>query len=268
MKYLFNLVFLFVVFVSNVLADQTATLTWSPNKEADLNGYNIYRSCTPIRNYKIIATVRKDVTVYKDTTIPDTCGNIYYKVSAFDTSKNESQFSEYATKSIVIVPPPPVLAVVKDLAAKPVDFSTVELSFSDISTNALGILNYDIRILAGTSMSWPSAKPAVSGSCKSPFVGLITIAKRTCTISGLLPETTYVVQLIPFFGVMNQGADYKDFSNVALVTTLAKPKVFTSIELKDNVLSFDYDISTCSSVTKSTIYKSATQKTIIMTCVK
>jgi hypothetical protein len=67
---------------------------------------------------------------------------------------------------------------------------------------------------------------------------------------------------------MNQGADYKDFSNVALVTTLAKPKVFTSIELKDNVLSFDYDISTCSSVTKSTIYKSATQKTIIMTCVK
>lgn len=271
MKYLFNLVFLFAVSVSIVHADQTATLTWSPNKEADLNGYNVYRSCTPVRNYKVIATVGKDVTVYKDTTIPDTCGNIYYKVSAFDTSKNESQLSEYATKAIVIVPPPPplpTLGVVNDLAAKPIDFSSIEVSFSDISTNALGILNYDIRILAGTSMAWSSAKSAVSGTCKSPFVGLVTIVKRTCTISGLLPGTAYVVQLIPFFGTMNNGASYKDFSNVASVTTLEKPKVFTNIILNDSKLSFDYDISTCSSVTKSTIYKNATQKTIIMTCVK
>jgi hypothetical protein len=117
-------------------------------------------------------------------------------------------------------------------------------------------------------MAWPSAKSAVSGSCKAPFVGLVTIVKRTCTISGLLPGTAYVVQLIPFFGTMNQGASYKDFSNVASVTTLEKPKVFTNIELKDNVLSFDYDISMCSTVSKSTIYKSATQKTIKMTCVK
>lgn len=105
MKYLFNLVFLFALLVSNVYADQTVTLTWSPNKEADLNGYNIYRSCTPIRNYKVIATVGKDTTTYKDTTIPDTCSNVYYKVSAFDNSNNESKLSEYATKSIVIVPP-------------------------------------------------------------------------------------------------------------------------------------------------------------------
>lgn len=267
MKYLFILAFLITLFTSNVYADQTATLTWSPNKEADLSKYNIYRSKTPIRNYKLVGTTDKNNTSFKDSTIPDDWTIVYYKITAVDFSGNESGYSESVNKSLEVLP---VLGKVIDLAASNIDYSSIEISFTDISTKILGILSYDIRILAGDKMTWYLAKSVVLGTCKSPLLGEITINKRVCTITGLLPNTKYQIQLVPFFGTMNLDAQYKDFSNIVSITTFEKPKSFTNVIINDDSIEFTYEPKDCPrGVSKSTSGNtSSVTRNIIMTCVK
>ncbi len=74
---------------------------WIANPENDLAGYRLYRSGGS--DFQIIASIQPDVTSYTDNTgaPPKTFS---YKLSAFDSSLNESQLSEAVTASTTSLP--------------------------------------------------------------------------------------------------------------------------------------------------------------------
>lgn len=82
---------------SNIVATDSesgAVLTWAPNTELDVAGYNIYRSSISGSGYVLVGTVGAGTLTWTDTSA--TAGSTYYYViTAFDTSipPNESPFS-------------------------------------------------------------------------------------------------------------------------------------------------------------------------------
>lgn len=79
----------------------TATLTfqWDPVAVSDLAGYKIYRSTTAGTYGSPIAVLPASTTTYQMTNL--TKGVTYYfAVSAYDTSGNESSFSNEQSRTI------------------------------------------------------------------------------------------------------------------------------------------------------------------------
>lgn len=73
-------------------------LVWTPNTEADLAGYNIYRHEQNAPAIKINSQLVKE-SAYRDTEVQ--AGHNYsYSVSAVDVRANESQHSEEASESV------------------------------------------------------------------------------------------------------------------------------------------------------------------------
>jgi hypothetical protein len=75
-------------------------LIWSPNKEADFNYYNIYRSEESKTGYQLLSDSCKDTT-FVDSTMQGDVEYYYYTLTAIDTNGNESQKSAEA-KSFVV----------------------------------------------------------------------------------------------------------------------------------------------------------------------
>ena len=73
-------------------------LSWSPNKEWDLSGYNLHRSTIPNfspDNRNLLSIISETDSVYVDSLIsPGTL--YYYTINAYDLSGNESSFSPQA----------------------------------------------------------------------------------------------------------------------------------------------------------------------------
>lgn len=79
----------------------TASLTfqWDPVAVSDLAGYKIYRSTTAGAYGSPIATLSASTTTYQMTNL--TKGETYFfAVSAYDTSGNESPFSNEQSRTI------------------------------------------------------------------------------------------------------------------------------------------------------------------------
>jgi hypothetical protein len=91
----------------------SATLTWTPNTEADLAGYKVYRGngvCAvgPLQPLVVSGTavsVLAPASTYVDTTVPTFDGSLCYELTAFDTAGNESTHSVRATKTVNLIPP-------------------------------------------------------------------------------------------------------------------------------------------------------------------
>jgi fibronectin type 3 domain-containing protein len=96
------------------MAISKATITWQPNIESDLAGYNVYRQVETGAFVKITALlIPKGTTVYVDSVLPT--GTTYtYNVTAVDISGNESLHSGNVSKVNDVVPPaaPVILDVV------------------------------------------------------------------------------------------------------------------------------------------------------------
>ncbi len=78
-------------------------LTWNPNSEADLAGYNIYRSTSaagPFARVNLVPTDR--ISFYHDEGLPPLT-KFFYRVTAVDSSGNESTF--FNTVSVSTNPP-------------------------------------------------------------------------------------------------------------------------------------------------------------------
>ena len=75
-------------------SENSITLTWSANSESDLEGYNVYRSTTSGKNYKIInpELLPSDTLTYTDTSLEGET-TYFYVVTAVDKSSNESNYS-------------------------------------------------------------------------------------------------------------------------------------------------------------------------------
>lgn len=75
-------------------------LSWFPNREADFDYYNIYRSQDSLTGYQLLFGLWRD-TVFVDSTVQGGVEYYYYTLTAVDTSGNESPKSDMA-KSFVI----------------------------------------------------------------------------------------------------------------------------------------------------------------------
>lgn len=92
----------------------TVTLTWQPNTEADLAGYQLFRALTPCAQavqgttLTQLATLTKDRTTYTDPTVPDGLRAVCYGLTAFDEAGNVSLLSALAEKTfpLALLAPP------------------------------------------------------------------------------------------------------------------------------------------------------------------
>ena len=69
--------------------NQTVSLDWSNNGEADINGYNVYRSTTSGGTYTRLNGTLLGSSNYTDNSVTNGT-TYYYVVTAVDTSSNES----------------------------------------------------------------------------------------------------------------------------------------------------------------------------------
>lgn len=81
--------------------DNGIRLTWTPNNEVDLRGYNIYRSIQPDTTFSLLNTQPCINSVWIDS--PLTAGIYSYYVVAVDSANNFSAPSDTVTASPIIV---------------------------------------------------------------------------------------------------------------------------------------------------------------------
>ncbi len=75
-------------------------LDWSPNREADLDYYNIYRSEESGSGYQLLAGAHTDTT-FVDSSVEGEVEYYYYTLTAVDTCGNESEMSDEVQASAV-----------------------------------------------------------------------------------------------------------------------------------------------------------------------
>jgi len=94
--------------ISATGGDNLVTLTWNPNNETDLAGYNIYRSDTAQNGYLKINSTLVNSSLYTDNSVLAN-STYYYVISAVDNAANESTMSSevFATTNEGTTPPVP-----------------------------------------------------------------------------------------------------------------------------------------------------------------
>ena len=75
-------------------------LNWSPNSEADLDGYTIYRAVSAGGPFVALNPSLLTATSYLDAEIPPGAAQVWYQVSASDISGNESARSSVASVTL------------------------------------------------------------------------------------------------------------------------------------------------------------------------
>jgi parallel beta-helix repeat protein len=89
--------------VTGIGRNQTVGLRWNKNTEADLAGYTIYRSDTPLSGYVQIG--KTELNEFSDTDkILINAKTYYYRITAVDFAGNESQMAQ--TEGMPIAPGP------------------------------------------------------------------------------------------------------------------------------------------------------------------
>lgn len=92
-----------------VSGTSTVRVAWSPNSEADLAGYRIYRATTPEGPWQQVASLGNTAAFWVDGQLPAGTDALWYAVSAFDQSGGEG--SRSAASQVVLkssLPAPPV----------------------------------------------------------------------------------------------------------------------------------------------------------------
>ena len=112
-------------------------------------------------------------------------------------------------------------STVGDLTSSSATDTSATLSFTEVDDGTGRPANYDIRV-AVAPISWSAATGVTRGTCTTPMSGSSIGARRTCTVFGLSPSTSYNFQLVAFRGALGtSGAVFGSLSNVAAATTMA-----------------------------------------------
>lgn len=201
MKRILSLFTLCALLLSPILAlADTAQLDWTPNAEADLQGYKVYES-TVSGSYTAppVATLGKINTYTRTVPALTVDRRLFYTVSAYDAAGLESGKSNEVSKMFLALPGAPVLTVSSITTAGFI--VTWPAVVSADGTNAF----IDGRVFLSTG-TWATA---TSSTC--------TVSP--CTVTGLLPGTTYTVQAAAY-RTPGSGV-FGPLSAPASVTTLA-----------------------------------------------
>lgn len=126
---------LFVALGAQSALAGSATLTWDANTEPDLDGYKVYYGTTartgtcPQGGYQTTLDVG-NVTTYTLNGLTD--GQVYYfSVTAYDTSDNESCFSNEVSK---LIAPDPTYGNA-DFATLAADWMQTKTSTADVNSD-------------------------------------------------------------------------------------------------------------------------------------
>ena len=121
-----------------------------------------------------------------------------------------------ATRLVPVTP----LGTVSDLKVAGATDTAVTLSFTEVSDGSGRPATYDVRYVSGSTLSWGASTPSVSrGSCANPLTGTSIGAKRSCTVLGLTPGTTYSFELVAYRGTLNLNAVFGGLSNITTGAT-------------------------------------------------
>ncbi len=200
----------------------SAVISWNANTESDLAGYRIYygtsprnNSCPPA-NYSTSTRVGNVLTYTINNLL---VGQTYYfSTTAYDTSNNESCFSNEGSKTITSstsTPPdttPP--SAISNLSSSNISQTSATLNWTSPGDdgNSGTASSYDIRYstFAITSSNWNSATQ-VSGEP----VPLLSGSNQTFTVVGLQPNTLY------YFAIRttDDAGNVSSLSNIASVRT-------------------------------------------------
>src|SRR5205807_1067990 len=80
-------------------------------------------------------------------------------------------------------------------------------SFTEVTDGSGRPATYDVRYVAGSTLTWGASVPSVSrGTCAAPVAGTAIGAWRTCTVAGLTVGTTYSFELVAYRGTLKMDA--------------------------------------------------------------
>lgn len=82
--------------------DGTVRVRWSPNSEADLAGYEVYRALSAGEPFIVLNGALVPATEYVDGTLPAGIDTVWYQISARDNSGNESARSSTISLSLIV----------------------------------------------------------------------------------------------------------------------------------------------------------------------
>ncbi len=167
-----TLAILFFIFSTGAFA-ATASLSWDANTESDLSGYKVYFGTAP-GSYGTPVNVG-NTTSYTVSGLSD--GTYYFAVTAFDTSGNESGFSNEVSKTLSTADTTP--PVISNIAASNVSDDSASISWT---TNEAA----DSQIEYGTSTSY--------GTFSTLNTALVT--SHSGTLTGLSSETLYYYRVL------------------------------------------------------------------------
>lgn len=111
MKKIF-LAIVLVLFMVSTASAWTVTFTWQPNPESDLAGYKIYQGLNAGGPYVIVGDpitldMLGDASSPEWTIDVEADGHYYWVATAYDTSENESGYSNEVNQRLDSVPPSP-----------------------------------------------------------------------------------------------------------------------------------------------------------------
>src|SRR5882762_601660 len=124
------------------------------------------------------------------------------------------------TTTVTTVP-----GTVSDLAVAAVTDTSATLSFTEVNDGTGGAASYDVRYLAGSTMTWGGTPGFSRGTCATSMAGTTIGVRRTCTVLGLTASTTYSFELVSFRGTLKVNAVFGGLSNATSGTTAGAGQV-------------------------------------------
>jgi len=133
-----------------------------------------------------------------------------------------SNVASGTARTPVVPVTPTAPGTVTDLKVAGATDTVITLSFTEVTDGSGQPASYDVRYVAGSTLTWGASVPSVShGTCATPVAGRVIGAARACAVSGLTAGTTYSFELVAYRGTLKVDAVFGALSNIATSSTWA-----------------------------------------------